>query len=250
MPEIQIITLPLPFGLGTVNCYLLETEKGHILIDTGAAQSRKALENELQRAGCRPGGIQLIVLTHGDFDHTGNAAYLREKLGAPIAMHRDDAGMAERGDLFWNRSSGNALLRWLSPLLFRFRKANRFTPDLWLEEGDHLGEYGLDAHVLSIPGHSKGSIGVLTAGGDLICGDLLENRKEPAINSIVDDPAACENSLERLHRLGISTVYPGHGPPLAMDSLKFPKATRLQGAVGPDGRSCGVLTTVRLWRDT
>ncbi len=67
-----------------------------------------------------------------------------------------------------------------------------------------------------IPGHSKGSIGVLTASGDLFCGDLLENTKQPAQNSIMDDGAACEDSIKKLAALSIGTVYPGHGAPFPM----------------------------------
>jgi glyoxylase-like metal-dependent hydrolase (beta-lactamase superfamily II) len=216
---ITTITLPLPYRLGTVNCYLVATATGFVLVDTGASNKRAELENELNRAGCKPGNLDLIVLTHGDFDHTGNAAYLREKFGAKIAMHRDDAAMAEEGDMFSNRSSGNWLLRTMAPVLFRFPKSHRFTPDLYIEEGTDLSEFGFDARVLSIPGHSQGSIGILTAGGELFCGDLLENEKEPALNSIMDNRAAAEGSVEKLKGLQIKTVYPGHGGPFSIETL-------------------------------
>jgi hydroxyacylglutathione hydrolase len=216
---ITTITLPLPFGLGTVNCYLVTTDAGFVLIDTGASNKRAELEKALASAGCNSGDLDLIVLTHGDFDHTGNAAYLREEYGAKIAIHRDDGGMAEHGDMFWNRSSGNRLISLMAPILFRFSKSDRFRPDFYVEEGDDFSQYGFDAQVLSIPGHSKGSIGILTAGGDLFCGDLLENSKKPATNSIMDDPAACDASLENLRGFEINTVYPGHGSPFAMDSF-------------------------------
>jgi hydroxyacylglutathione hydrolase len=219
MQDIRTITLSLPYKLGAVNCYLVETGSGFVLIDTGSSNRRAELESELAAAGCKPGDLKLIVLTHGDFDHIGNAAYLREKFGAPIAMHQDDLGMAERGDMFWNRSSGNAVLRLISPILFRFSRAQRFRPDLYLKEGDDFSEYGFDARVLSLPGHSRGSIGILTADGDLFCGDLLENVKEPAINSIMDEPAACEASLEGLSGFQIHTVYPGHGKAFPMESF-------------------------------
>ena len=77
----------------------------------------------------------MIVITHGDFDHIGNAAYLRQKFGAKIAMHADDVGMAERGDMFWNRKKGNRLLRSLAPSLFRFGAADRFQPDAIVADG-------------------------------------------------------------------------------------------------------------------
>ena len=219
MEEMSVITLRMPLMLGTVNCFLVRAGQGFVLIDTGSPNARDELEQELAGAGCTPGTLNLIVLTHGDFDHTGNAAHLREKFAAKIALHRDDAGMAERGDMFWNRSSDNPIMRSLAPILFRFGKANRFTPDLLLGEGDDLAAYGLDARVLSLPGHSKGSIGILTAGGDLFCGDLLENRKQPVRNSLMDDKAACEASIERLEALSIGTVYPGHGEPFPMEQF-------------------------------
>lgn len=219
MAQIRTITLSLPLRLGTVNCYLVDTGMGFVLVDTGSANARTALEAELATAGCKRGDLKLIVLTHGDFDHTGNAAYLREKLGAPLAMHRDDAGMAEQGDMFFNRSSANGLMRRLAPILFRFPRANRFRPDLQLADGDNLAAYGFDATILSIPGHSQGSIGLLTPGGDLFCGDLLENSRQPATNSIMDDRAACEASLEKLRAFEIGTVYPGHGKPFPMRAL-------------------------------
>jgi hydroxyacylglutathione hydrolase len=217
--EIRIITLPLPYRLGSVNCYLVGTDTGYVLIDTGSSNSRRALEGELERAGCEPGLLKLIMLTHGDFDHTGNAAYLRDKFDTVIAMHEDDAGMAEFGDMFWSRESSNVLLRMIAPLLFRFPKSSRFAPDIRMEEGTHLSRYGFDAQVLSIPGHSKGSVGILTAGGALFCGDLLDNTDKPVLNGIMDDLAAAKASVERLKGLGVDTVYPGHGQPFAMETF-------------------------------
>jgi glyoxylase-like metal-dependent hydrolase (beta-lactamase superfamily II) len=214
--DIRTITLSMPFGLGTVNCFLVDTGDGFVLVDTGTANRRAELEGELASAGCKWGDLKLIVLTHGDFDHTGNAAYLRKTFGAQIAMHRDDLGMAEEGDMFRNRSSGNALTRLLTPILLGFSKSHRFTPDFFLEEGDDLSPYGFDAQVLSIPGHSQGAIGILTAASDLFCGDLFESTKAPATNSIMDDPMACGASLGKLQGFRVGTVYPGHGQPFPM----------------------------------
>jgi len=215
--EIKTISLLLPYRLGSVNCYLIKTDTGYILIDTGCSNKRTDLEKELESAGCKPGNLKVIVLTHGDFDHTGNAAYLRKKFGTKIAMHYDDSGMAERGNMFWNREKSNILIRMIAPFLFGFGKSERFTPDLYLEDRDDLSEYGFDAKALYIPGHSKGSIGILTADGDLICGDLLENTDKPGLNSIMDDLTAANASIEKLNKLSIKTVFPGHGKPFPME---------------------------------
>jgi hydroxyacylglutathione hydrolase len=132
-------------------------------------------------------------------------------------MHTGDSPMVERGDMFLNRKKPNILVRKLVPILSGFGKAERFTPDLYLNEGDDLSGYGFDAQVLCIPGHSQGSIGILTVAGDLFCGDLFENTDEPALNSLMDDLAAAHASLEKLRNLEISTVYPGHGEPFSME---------------------------------
>jgi len=220
--DIRVINLPLPYRLGSVNCYLVKVRAGYVVIDTGGSNSRADLERELEDSGCGPRDLRLIVLTHGDFDHAGNAAYLRERFGAKIAMHPADAGMVRRGDMFWNRHSGNALFRMIAPRVFRFSKTDRFEPDLHVGEGDDLSEHGFDAKVIAIPGHSKGSIGILTAAGDLFCGDLLENDRGPARGSIVDDALEADGSVERLKGLQVATVYPGHGRP-------FPMARFLEG---------------------
>jgi len=216
---LKIISLTMPLKLGRVNCYLVDTGSGFVLIDTGGSNARRELEAALSEAGCKPGDLKLIVITHGDFDHTGNAAYLRGKYGGKIAMHPDDVGMAEFGDMFWNRKSGNRLIRFLAPVLFKFSRINRFRPDISLRDGDTLGNYGFEATVLSIPGHSKGSIGILTGAGDLLCGDLLDNTQKPALNSIMDDLPAAQTSVEKLSRMNIHTVYPGHGIPFAWDDF-------------------------------
>lgn len=219
---IKRITLQMPLKMGAVNCYLVETSTGYILIDTGSSNACAVLEKELESAGCQPGNLGLIVITHGDFDHIGNAAYLREKCGAKIAMHAADSAMAERGDMFSNRKKANVLTKVMTPVistLLGFGKSKRFQPDLYLGEGCTLSEYGLDAQVLCIPGHSQGSIGILTAGGDLFCGDLLENIEKPGLGSIMDDLAAANGSVEELKNLEIRTVYPGHGQPFPMDGF-------------------------------
>ncbi len=219
MRKIITISLSLPYKLGTVNCYLIEIDTCYILIDTGCSNKRTELEKELENAGSKPGNLKLIVLTHGDFDHTGNAAYLSKKFNTKIAMHNGDSGMVEHGDMFWNRRKGNILLGMIARILFRFGKKERFKPDLYIDEGYDLSDYGFDAKVLHILGHSKGSIGILTADGNLFCGDLLENKDKPFLNSIMDDLTEANASVEKLKSLKVSTVYPGHGKPFPMEKF-------------------------------
>lgn len=215
--EISII------NTGGVNCYLVKTsDSGYVLIDTGFSNKRSKLEQELQSAGCKPGNLKLIVLTHGDSDHAGNCVYLREKYSTKIALHPGDSGMVERGDMSWNRKAKPdkvAILFRLMMFLFgRSSKFDLFKADIALEDGQDLAKYGLDAKVLHLQGHSQGSVGILTTGGDLFCGDLVWNIGKPGFHYI-DDLAAANASIEKMKIMEVKTVYPGHGKPFQMERL-------------------------------
>ena len=168
MANIKVIKLSF------VNAYLLEEEKRFFLIDTGLSMHSDMLENELKAAGCLPGDLKLIIITHGDFDHTGNCVMLREKYGCKIAMHADDIPMVRDGVLLKRKLKGftNRLLSVMRRLFRKKLTFTRFSPDILLKEGQDLKEYGLDARIIHIPGHTPGSVGILTAGGDFFISSL------------------------------------------------------------------------------
>ena len=209
------------------NCFLVQAEGGFVLIDTGVAYKRTALERELEKAGCKAGDLKLTVLTHGDFDHAGNGAFLRKKYGAPIAMHPNDAGMVRRGDMSHGPKAKPDRITTMGRVIVAMGRLmtlvtpgdfDCFSPDRYLEDGQSLSEYGFDAKVLHLPGHSWGCIGVLTPNGELFCGDFIYNFFRP--NQVwVDNLAAANASVERLKRLSVRTVYPGYGKPFPWDAF-------------------------------
>jgi glyoxylase-like metal-dependent hydrolase (beta-lactamase superfamily II) len=157
----EIKTIPL----GMVNCYLVKMDGDYVLIDSGYSRNRAELEQKLARSGCRPGNLRLIFITHGDPDHTGNAAYLRKQFGAKIAMNKGDAAMVERGDMTAGRHA-NAVVKALVGTLssaFGLKKTDRFKADLYIEDGWNFPGYGFEATAVQTPGHSAGSMSVLTA---------------------------------------------------------------------------------------
>jgi len=218
--EIQFI------NLGFVNCYLVKTSEGFVLIDTGIRSKRDDLEKALMNAGCKLGNLKLIIITHGDIDHSGNAAYLRDKFQTKIAMHRNDSVMVGEGRMIPRRKMKSpflklmfALMRLSGGMKKTTARFERFKPDIYLEDGQSLQEYGLNAKVLHIAGHTKGSIGILTESGDLIAGDTLENRKTPRSAMIIENEAELSSSIDRLSNLNIKTVYPGHGKPFKWEQF-------------------------------
>ena len=206
---------------GKANCYLVRVETGFILIDTGYAKHRELIDAALAEVGCE--NLQLIVLTHGDFDHVGNSAYLRERHGCKIAMHGDDVGMVEKGDMFWNRDLGRVsrAIGKLYTFIMRIGldEADMFSPDVLVEDQQSLAEFGFDATVYQLPGHSKGSIGLLTAEGDFFCGDLFNNISIPKKAKLISNHNDYAKSLEVIQQLDIKMVYPGHGMSFSGDAL-------------------------------
>jgi len=211
--EIKTITNPI------VNCYLIKTDSGFIMVDAGVSFYRGALKKALKQAGCRPGGLKLVVITHGDYDHTGNCAWLQKNYSAKIAVHKNEVGAVEGGDMLATRKTEQGIGLRISQAVFKplfFRKCK---PDIFLDEGDDLSEYGLEGKVVYMPGHTTGSIGVLTGEGDFFCGDLLTNSGRPEKNRLVDNEAEMDASIEKLKTLGVKTVYPGHGKPFRMEEF-------------------------------
>lgn len=203
--------------LKNVNCYLVKLDDGYILIDTGLSKNRVEVEKSIKQSGCKYGDLKLILLTHGDSDHAGNCAYIRKIFGSKIAMHYEDLGMVERGDFTWNRNM-NYLMKIFGKIFvrllgLRLKKVDRFKPDIYLDEGQSLSDYGFNATVYNLPGHSKGSIGFLTTEGDFFCGDLLMNKKVPTKTDLIANKEAFKKSVDKLRTLDINVVYPGHGNP-------------------------------------
>jgi glyoxylase-like metal-dependent hydrolase (beta-lactamase superfamily II) len=91
-------------GLGHVNCYVLEDERGIAVVDPGlpGPKTHAALKARLADAGYGIEDIHTAVITHSHFDHFGGAARIRELTGADILTHASFEGVwdaREAGEL-------------------------------------------------------------------------------------------------------------------------------------------------------
>ncbi|MCB0968446.1 MAG: MBL fold metallo-hydrolase [Ilumatobacter sp.] len=80
------ISLP---GLGHVNCYVMEDERGIAVVDPGlpGPAAWDALVDRLGRAGYGVTDVHTVVVTHSHPDHYGGAQRLRHESGAEIVTH-------------------------------------------------------------------------------------------------------------------------------------------------------------------
>ena len=230
----------IKIDLESVNCYLGKQGDNFVLFDTGGhlvmdkkfTNRRELLEAELSKAGCTPDNLKLVVLTHGDNDHVANAKFIKEKYNAKIAMHSADVELVFKPTLEKMMESFNykALIY---KIVFKLMKGKiekvtqkvlgdyeDFKPDIMLKDGDSLLEYGFDANILHVPGHTKGSIAILSDLGDIISGDTFTNNKTPEAAPNAIDFEKLQKSIARLCTINSRTVYPGHGAPFEMKIFK------------------------------
>ena len=192
---------------GNVNCYLLINRGNAILVDTGRERERERVLD-----ACRGYRVTLLALTHGHVDHVQNAAYLAEKLQVPIAMHRADLELLANNEaqpLYAKTLLGKLVLA-ASIRSFRRDSIPPFTPDVFLEDGVRLDDWGVPALVLGLPGHTAGSVG-FDCGWGVVVGDALMNMRRPSLSLLYHDREKMLRSAGNIGGLVNRTVYFGHG---------------------------------------
>jgi hydroxyacylglutathione hydrolase len=196
VPNVRAAIIPVtPFQQ---NCTLLwcEKTKKAAVIDPGGDLER--IRDAIAQSGV---SVEKILLTHGHIDHAAGAAELREELGVKIeGPHEADdfllQHLAEQGQAYGI-------------------PARAVTPDRWLNEGDTVTVGDLTLDVLHCPGHSPGSV-VLVSKAErfAIVGDVLFQGSVGRVDLPGGDGKALIRSIkDKLLPLGDDVTFIcGHGP--------------------------------------
>ncbi len=194
-------------GVRVANVYLVVTEDGLLLVDTGMPGNAKRILAFTKNLGYQPRDLRFIVLTHCDIDHVGSVAALKELTGAQVAIHELDAPVLSGEQ---KPQKGGLAMVVLYRLLW-FRPA---VPGLLLTDGDTIG--GL--HVMHAPGHTAGSLALHRDDGVVFCGDALLSNKHgqvrPPDPRLALDRAQALASAERIKALPVKLLLTGHGAPV------------------------------------
>jgi hydroxyacylglutathione hydrolase len=218
-----IHTIPL----GIDNVYVVK-DKGVVIIDSGAPKKGKAFLKALNKVGIKPDEIQLIILTHGHWDHVGSAAEIKDLTGAKVVMHKNEKHWLEKslkpmppGITTWGKIS-TKLFTWT---IVPFVHVKPTEIDIVLEDKEFsLEEYGIAGKVVYTPGHSSGSVSILLETGEAFVGDMAMNkiplRFSPGMPIYAEDKAELIESWQNLLNKGVKTVYPAHGEPFPVDIIR------------------------------
>lgn len=205
--EIAIFEFSL-FGINTYVVFDPETNDCAI-IDPGMSNpdEEKAIENFIAEKGLK---VTHLINTHLHIDHVAGIPFLRKKYEAPVLAHKGDEFLGDRLDQQARMFGLNLNL-------------SSIEISQYIQDGDIIKIGNGELKVISVPGHSKGSVALYSQkDGFLISGDALF---QGSIGR-TDLPGGnyrelIESITSQLLSLPANTVvYPGHGAPTTIGEEK------------------------------
>ncbi len=214
--------------LSISNCYLLQGDR-NILIDTGNPNEAQKIIAALAKQGLTLQDISLILHTHGHADHCGSTQELLHTHKIPTAIHVADRFMSDQG------TNGEIKTKGITAFLvkpFINKPYPAFVADLIIDEEINLHEFGVDAKIQFTPGHTQGSISIVTDRNEAIIGDLLMGgilggrffSDRPDYHYFMDSIEQVDQSIRKMLNFRADTFFVGHGGPLKRKAIeaKFP----------------------------
>jgi metallo-beta-lactamase class B len=131
-------------GPAEVSSFLITTPQGHILLDSGFAETVPQIRENIKQLGFKLEDVKLLINSHAHSDHAGGLAELKAMTGAKLAASEADAALLARG--------GKDDFAWGDTLAFAPVQADRILHD---GETVELGGVWMVAHLT--PGHTKGN---------------------------------------------------------------------------------------------
>jgi len=190
---------------GRSNAYLICSEKGNLLVDTGKKSSFNRLERNISSLNLDRKTIDFLILTHSHYDHCQNAYSIKQKYNCKIIISENEAGFARLG--FTPIPKGTTPLTNLislsgKKLSQKWFEYTPFIPDILVKDVLDLDNPGFGIRLVHTNGHSIGSISVLIDNEIAIVGDeMLGVFRNSIFPPFADDIPEMLNSWEKLLKL-------------------------------------------------
>ncbi|MBS1747496.1 MAG: subclass B3 metallo-beta-lactamase [Bacteroidetes bacterium] len=136
-------------GTYDLACYLIVTDEGNILINTGLASSASQIKNNVEKLGFKFSAIRILLTTQAHYDHLGAMAAIKKQTGAKFLVDAADADVVVTGG-----KSDYEMGKY--GMTFQPVQADGF-----LNDGDSISFGGTTLKLLHHPGHTKGSCSYL-----------------------------------------------------------------------------------------
>ncbi|MER6345065.1 MBL fold metallo-hydrolase [Streptomyces sp. NPDC001595] len=224
MSRTKVVPIPV-MGRHNINAYLLLGRRP-VIVDAGTPGSGRKILAQVTAHGVDPADVSLIVITHGHIDHFGSASELRRLTGAPVAGHIADLGPYRSGRAREPYLPTGTMGRLMARNKYLHVRAEAVEPDVLVRGETSLEDFGVAARIMPTPGHTAGSVSVLTDDGDLVAGDLIAGSfmglisGKPANPPFHDDPRQNLASLRRMLALDPTVLHVGHGTALDPDRVR------------------------------
>jgi metallo-beta-lactamase class B len=136
-------------GTYDLGCYLITTPQGHILINTGLAESVPMIKNNIEQLGFKFSDIKILLTTQAHFDHVAGMADIKKQTGAKMMVDAKDAKVLADG------GNSDYYMGGKGPLFVPVKA------DKLLKDHDTIALGGTQLVLLHHPGHTRGSCSYL-----------------------------------------------------------------------------------------
>ena len=190
------------------NIYVIPGEKTTI-VDTGTGLHNKEVIGDIKKL-VDPASINQIIITHEHFDHCGGIKKIFEITDgkAKIMAHGNASEKIEKGESEFAKMLGGVM--------------SKMPVDVKLKDGDKIMVGDESFKVLHTPGHTPGSLCLHSeTSKSLISGDtVFSHGSFGRYDFPGGDANLLKQSIERLAKLDVVNLYPGHESIIEGDGKK------------------------------
>jgi metallo-beta-lactamase class B len=130
-------------GASEVSSFLITTPNGHILLDSGFAETVPLIADGIKQLGFKIEDVKVLINSHAHYDHAAGLAQLKRVTGAQLMLSEPEAALVANG--------GKGDFQWGDKFTYEPATADRL-----LKDKDQVDLGGVTMIARLTPGHTRG----------------------------------------------------------------------------------------------